>query len=317
MNRLSKLLARCLPVALIAGSTIGQQTPAYTYQLSATPINTGVWVIAGHNEDFSRTNGCNIINTSFIQSDQGVWVINTGPSLRYGLAQRQLIENLTRQKVTHVLNLNLHPDYFFGNQAYPDALTEASPLTRQGMQREAASYADNLYRLCGDWMLGTEPVAAQHALTTDHLSIGSHQLELHHLSGHTDDDLVVIDRAAGIIWTGGLVFSHRIPTVPHAKIDQWLKSLDALQALCESVPLKALIPSHGEIRSDISALKETRDYLQWLDQSLNNWARQGLDLTEVLLQPLPARFADYAAAATEYPRNLLTLYPSYERRLLN
>ena len=293
------------------GMATAQAAPEY--HLQARKIAPDTWVIEGANADFSPANGCNIINTGFIATGAGVWVVNTGPSKLYGQAQRRLIEATVGEKIVQVVNLNLHPDYFFGNQAYADVPTAALAGTRQGMRLEGESYADNLYRLCGDWMLGTSSTPARNDIQPGVLSVGRHSLELVRLHGHTPDDLVLIDHTTGVVFAGGLAFSQRIATMPHAVIDDWFVSLETLQAKLSTLPLKVLVPSHGPVLDDAQAVSDTRDYLTWIDQSLRADARRGLDLNEVLQQPLAQRFATFGAVATEHPRNLMTLYPRYEQ----
>jgi quinoprotein relay system zinc metallohydrolase 1 len=277
-----------------------------------------VWVFEGAVADFSRANGCNIINTGVIATAAGTWVINTGPSWRYGQQQRSAIDTLVQrqraQPVQQVLNLNLHPDYFFGNQAWADVPTRALAGTIQGMQTEGGAYADNAYALCGDWMKGTESTPARLAIEPGPTALGKHRLELWRSHGHTRDDLVLIDHTTGVVFAGGLVFTDRIPTVPHADVQAWLNALEALEAKLRPLKLNALVPSHGPIRSDLQGVHQTRDYLRWLDQRLKDSADAGLDLSEVLALPLPPRFATWGAADTEYPRNVITLYPAHERR---
>jgi glyoxylase-like metal-dependent hydrolase (beta-lactamase superfamily II) len=200
--------------ALCAGAALAQARPDMArldYDLRPRQIAERTWVIEGAVDDFSRANGCNIINTAFIATGAGVVVVNTGPSRLYGEQQRRAIERLTREPVVRVLSLNLHPDYFFGNQAWADRPTQALPGSIAGMQAEGAAYADNLYRLCGDWMKGTESSPAREPLAPQTLRLGAHTLELRRLSGHTGDDLVLIDTHTGVLFAGGLVFAARQP----------------------------------------------------------------------------------------------------------
>ena len=186
------------------------------YGLQARQIADQTWVIEGAVADFARSNGCNIINTAFIATSDGVVVINTGPSRRYGEQQRRLIERVAGQPVLQVLNLNLHPDYFLGNQAWQDKPVQALAGSIAGMQAEGAAYEDNLYRICGDWMKGTQASAAQKAIEPQTLKVGNRTLELRRLQGHTGDDLLVIDQQSGVLFAGGLIFADRVPTTPHA-----------------------------------------------------------------------------------------------------
>ena len=288
----------------------------FNYDLRPQQIAEGTWVIEGAVADFSRANGCNIINTAFIATGAGVVVINTGPSRLYGEQQRRAIEGVTREPVVQVLALNLHPDYFFGNQAWADRPTRALPGSISGMQAEGGAYADNLYRLCGDWMRGTESTPAREAVLPQTLRLGQHLLELMRLQGHTGDDLVLLDHRTGVLFTGGLVFAERVPTTPHADVERWLASLDALEKLITSGQVKTVVPSHGPVHSGLAGVHQTRDWLRWLTALMQESAEKGLDLGEVLSTPVPERFKSWAAQPAELHRSLTQWYPRYEQRAL-
>lgn len=282
------------------------------YGLAARALAPGVWVVEGANADFSPGNGCNIINTGFIATGSGVLVINTGPSKRYGEQLRALIARTTNEPVVQVIHLNLHPDYFLGNQAFADVPRLATDATRAGMAREAKAYEDNLYRLCGDWMRGTEAMLPTGTVALGPLHIGSRDMELREYRGHTDSDLVLVDKSSGVVFAGGLVFAQRIPTTPHAQVGPWLQSLRAFAAL----PVKTLVPSHGPVRADASAVGQTQRYLQWIDGRFRQLAEQGAEMNEVLRSEVPAEFRAWSAFGTEYTRNVAHLYPRYERAVL-
>ena len=307
-----RILALLLPLQAAAQA----DPPRLDYRLQARALAPGVYVVEGANADFSPANGCNIINTGFVVTNAGVLVVNTGPSRRYGEQLRALIARTTAQPVVQVLHLNLHPDYFLGNQGFADVPRAATEATRAGIAREAAAYETNLYRLCGEWMRGTETLAPDRGVDAElragRWRLGEREFELLELRGHTDSDLVLVDRASGVAFVGGLVFARRVPTTPHADVTAWLKSLDRLQAL----GLRSVVPSHGPVHADGSGLAGTRAYLQWLDRSFADWAAQGWDMNEVLRGPVPAEFRAWAAFDTEWVRNVAHLYPRYERAAL-
>ncbi len=286
------------------------------YGLQARALAPGVYVVTGANADFSVANGCNIINTGFIATGAGVVVVNTGPSQRYGEQLRALIRRTTAEPVVQVFNLNLHPDYLFGNQAFADVPRAATPATRAGIQREGKAYEDNLYRLCGDWMRGSELLMPSADLQPGVQRIGSRDIELRELQGHTASDTVLIDRRSGVVFAGGLVFAQRVPTTPHAQLPAWQASLRELQGLKAAV----LVPSHGPVAADAaavaSAISDTQSYLAWLDAAFCDAARRGLDMNEVLRLPVPAGFQRWAAFDSEYTRNVAHLYPRYEQAVL-
>lgn len=290
------------------------------YDLQPRQIAPRTWVIEGAVDDFSRANGCNIINTAFIATGAGVVVVNTGPSRIYGEQQRQAIERMTNEPVVQVFNLNLHPDYFFGNQAWADRPTQALAGSVAGMQAEGGLYADNLYRLCGDWMKGTESTPARHAIDPktlpQTLRLGSHTLDLRRLQGHTADDLVLLDHTTGVLFAGGLVFAERVPTTPHADFAPWLASLDVLDGWMASGAVKQVVPSHGPVHTGAAGIQQTRDWLRWLTRHMQESAERGLDLGEVLRAPVPERFARWAAQPAELHRSLTQWYPHHERQVL-
>lgn len=327
-------MRRAQVCALLAGIWLGL-SPAYSqpsgmgqphvprpdmagldYDLRARQIAPRTWVIEGAVDDFSRKNGCNIINTAFIATGEGVVVINTGPSRLYGEQQRRLIGQTTSEPVVQVLNLNLHPDYFFGNQAWADRPVQALAGSIAGMQAEGAAYADNLYRLCGDWMKGTASTPASVPVAPGTRNLGQHRLELLRLEGHTADDLVLLDHSTGVVFAGGLVFADRVPTTPHADFAPWQASLDRLDSLMASGRFRLVVPSHGPVHEGRVGIAQTRDWLTWLTGHMSTEAEAGRDLSELLAQPAPARFSRWAAQPVELHRTLTQWYPRYEQRAL-
>ncbi|WP_370264506.1 quinoprotein relay system zinc metallohydrolase 1 [Limnobacter sp.] len=317
-----RALALALWLALaVAGQTVQAELPnvalpepnkdTLDYGLKATRIAKGWYVIAGANDDFSPANGCNIINTGFYVDDTGVWVINTGTSRLYGEQQKALIGRVAKGKpIVQVIALNLHPDYFLGNQAYEQATLAATRVTLAGMRAEANMYEDNLYRLCGDWMKATQAVLPSQTLQPSALkALGNRPVQALELKGHTDSDLVLFDPETRVLWAGGLVFYQRIATTPHAKIKPWIESLKTLKALKP----KVVVPSHGPVSWGTEAIDQTLDYLTWLDQRLTDAARMGADLNDVMRQGVPERFKGFAAYPAEFYRNVTHLYPAYEQ----
>lgn len=316
----ASVLALLSPQVLPASPDAPQAPPLvqmaqFDYGLRARALADGVYVVEGANDDFSVANGCNIINTGFIATGAGVLVINTGTSRRYGEQLRALIKRTTAEPVVQVLHLNLHPDYFLGNQAFADVPISATAATRAGMQREAASYETNLYRLCGDWMKGTEARLPTQTIGPGPLRIGQREFELREYAGHTASDLVLVDKTSGVAFVGGLVFVDRVPTTPHADPTAWLRALDVLAGL----KMGLLVPSHGPVQAGPDSqrgLQQTRAYLQWLDASFTRWAAQGWEMNEVLRAAPPEPFGRWAAWPAEYTRNVAHLYPRYERAVL-
>ncbi|MGF1644021.1 MAG: quinoprotein relay system zinc metallohydrolase 1 [Thiotrichales bacterium] len=303
-------LSVCFALLVLAVTEAGADSR--DYGLAPKAIALGVYVFEGANEDFSYRNGGNILNTGVIVGDEGVIVINTGPSRLYGEQLRAAIARLTDKPILRVYLSKPHPDHFLGNQAFRDVPIHAHPRAIELLRQQADQFTDNMYRLVDTWMLGTEPVLPTDIATAGVVRVGGRLLEVITLSGHTPGDLVVLDRASGVLFAGGIVFHDRAPTTPHADLKSWLAELERLRR----VTYRILVPSHGPIAVDGGAIDQTAAYLHWLDQTLNHAARDGLDMAEALALDLPPEFAAMAVMPAEYQRSLNHLYRDYEARYL-
>ena len=281
----------------------------FTYPMQPQPVATDTYVIEGKTEDFSKKNGGFIVNTGFIVTADGVVVIDTGVSRRFGEQQRAAIEKLTGKKVVRVYITHHHPDHFLGNQIYNDVPIYALPATRDGIKAEGEMFSGNMYRMVGDWMRDTRVTPPTQDAKAGKETVGGHELEVIALQGHTAGDLALFDHTTGVLFSGDLVFNNRAATTPHATLATWLKTLDSLQALS----FKTLVPGHGNVASDKAPIEQTRAYLQWLQTTLKDAATNGLDMLEVMQTPIPAEFQQVALVQNELWRSVSHLYPALEQ----
>lgn len=283
------------------------------YNLSATEIASGTWAVHGSTEYFTLENGGNIVNVAFIEVPDGVVVIDTGPSKRYGEALLSLIEKtLPGKEILRVYNTHHHPDHFLGNQVFDNALIAAPQQVIDNILEEGDGFADNMYRLVGDWMRGTASIAPAKALDTEFEEIGGRRFSLFYLSGHTSSDLVIRDEETGVLFSGDLAFYNRAPTTPHADIPVWQESLSTLA----SIDKELILPGHGLQDSTGESLEQTGDYLDWLQQTLRESASLGLTMNEAMEHPIPSRFKSIDVVQTEYQRSVVHLYLGLEDELM-
>ncbi|MGE8351941.1 MAG: quinoprotein relay system zinc metallohydrolase 1 [Pseudomonas protegens] len=283
------------------------------YQLKPRQIAAGTWLLEGSTDNFAKANGGNIVNSGFIVTDSGVVVIDSGPSKRYGEALRWAIAATTDKPVIQLLLTHHHPDHVLGNQAFSDVPIGALAGTTDLLRQQGDAMAENLYRMVGDWMRGTEVVLPTQVLEPGVLEVGGHRLRLLSLSGHTGADLAILDENTGVLFAGDLVFYERALTTPNSPgLEAWLKDLDTLQAL----PWKLIVPGHGPLASDAAPFAQMRDYLSWLDGLMRDGAARGDDMSEMIRRPIPERFAGISLTRYELIRSVSHLYPRYERQRL-
>lgn len=284
------------------------------YALKPRQIAEGTWLLEGSTENFAKANGGNIVNVAFIVTDAGVVVIDTGPSRRYGEALRQAIASVTTKPVIQVLLTHHHPDHALGNQAFKDVPIGALADTTKLLHEQGDSMAENLYRMVGDWMRGTEVVLPSEVLEPGVRTFGNHDLRLLALTGHTGADLAILDQSTGVLFAGDLVFYQRALTTPNSPgLGAWLADITTLQGL----PWTLVVPGHGPIATDAQPFEQMRDYLTWLDQLLRDGAANGSDMTEMIRSPIPERFAAISLSRYELIRSVSHLYPRYEREQMH
>lgn len=308
MNRLA-----CVLLMLVAGPLWAVD---FDYRLAPVQVAKDVYSFIGKTEDFTIDNGGNIVNTAFIVAPQGVIVIDSGPSLRYGQQMRRAIAAITAKPIALVINTHHHPDHFLGNQAFADVPIAALAETRNGIAADGNAFAENLFRMSGDWMKGTEVQLPGKTLSAGRLEVAGRHLRLVGLDGHTGADLVVVDETSGVVFAGDLAFNGRAPTTPHADVAHWLTALDQLEALTREPGFKLLHPGHGAPTSDSAPIRQTRAWLTWLSAAMRDAAKAGLDMNDVLARPLPAEFASLPVAASEYRRSVGHLFPAAEQDAL-
>lgn len=283
-----------------------------TYDLVPLPVADGVWMIEGATEYFSQENGGAIVNCVFLKGEDGLILIDTGPSRRYGEALTRIATALDLRGVTSVVNTHHHPDHFFGNQVFAEHPIYALPATQVQAFQQGDALSDNMYRLLGDWMRGTEVVPPRDVIEGGPQVIGGRRFEALPLSGHTEGDLALLDHETGLLIAGDLAFLNRAPTTPSADIPTWLAALDTLEAAQSS----GVVPGHGPLDHSGAAIAQTRAYLEWLDGTLRKAAAEGLDMIEVMDLPLPQDFAAMGAQPQEFRRSVSHLFPGIERDVL-
>ncbi|MCQ4347611.1 quinoprotein relay system zinc metallohydrolase 1 [Pseudomonas stutzeri] len=282
------------------------------YRLEPRQIAENSWLVEGSTENFAASNGGDIVNVAFIVTDAGVVLIDTGISRRYGEALRAAIGRVTDKPVVLVINTHHHPDHVFGNQAFADVPIAALARTRELLAEQGAAFADNMYRLLGDWMRGTEVFLPSETLEPGVREIGGHRLRLLAFSGHTGADLAIFDETTGVLFAGDLVFYQRALTTPQTPgLDVWLDELAEL----EKLPYRLLVPGHGPLATGPEPFAQMRDYLGWLDGLLRESVGRGLDMNEAMRAPIPERFAAISLTRFELIRTVSHLYPKYEAQV--
>jgi glyoxylase-like metal-dependent hydrolase (beta-lactamase superfamily II) len=204
-------------------------------------------------------------NLGFVVTNDGVLVINTGPSMHVARALHRAIGKTTAQPVKWVVNLNSQNHYWLGNSHFKSlgaaivAHKEADRIMRDVGETQLASSQRLLMEKAEDTTL-----AHPSELLNDkrEIKLGKTVIQLLHFGhAHTPGDIVVWLPQQRIVFAGDIVYTERMLVVlPVSNSASWLRAFDKLAQLNPRI----IIPGHGHPADMTTAHKDTRDYLAFL-----------------------------------------------------
>jgi glyoxylase-like metal-dependent hydrolase (beta-lactamase superfamily II) len=271
-----------LAFALIAGTatSVLSQTAGSAQTATNRPVASAVapttWMVQGASALGSSANRNFISNAAFVETRQGVVVVDALGSPELARELLQEVQRLTGKSVTHVIVTHYHADHIYGLQVFKDAgativahrdaqlylNSDTAQLRLQASREELFPWIDESTRLVpADVWVGAPAT----------LWVGDTVFELHPGGpAHTPEDLVVWLPSQRVLFAGDLVFRGRIPFVGQADSAHWIEALDTLLKFDAQV----IVPGHGPVSESTRAdLELTRDYLQYLRQTMGEAAR--------------------------------------------
>ena len=274
--------------------------------LDVIEIAEGVYVHYGKHENFyeKEDNIGDIANLGFIIGDQSIAVIDTGGSHQVGEALKLAIKKVSKKPIKYVINTHGHQDHIFGNSAF---LSEEVTIyghynLRKFLQERGSQYVRQIVE-AGDKVKGTSiifphiviaetsPDEVKKLSNNITIDLGNRKLLLtSYPTAHTYSDATVFDLKTKVFFVGDLVQSERLPTMD-GLVKNWIKVLNEI----EKVDFKIMVPGHGKIQKDNTALKQTRTYLQVLYD----------DVVDALKKDIPAEKVIETAGSSEKDKWIL------------
>ena len=278
-------------------------------------VAPGVFVREGVHEPMTAENAGAVANGGFVVGGRSVAVIDPGGSVEAGRALLAELRARTALPVSHVVVTHMHPDHAFGTGAFDGAGEGGGdPLVvgHRRLDRALAARIDG-YRESNRARMGAM-VDAVEAAPTDLavedgavVDLGDRTLSLRAWpTGHTDNDLTVLDEATGTLFAGDLVFSEHLPALDGSLVG-WLAVMDALA----EVPAERVVPGHGPAALPWpDALAPQRAYLEGLAASLRAAIAEGVPMAEAV-EAIPPP-AGWKRVEVFHRRNLTAGYAELE-----
>jgi glyoxylase-like metal-dependent hydrolase (beta-lactamase superfamily II) len=248
-------------VALLAATGAACQPaspqPAPMVQVEALkPVSAHVQVIPDGSRPF-------VPNVGFVVGRTGVLVVDTGLGPKNGAAVAAAAQRLAPGRTIYLVATHAHPEHDLGAQAFP----AGSKLIRSRDQAADAAgdvrLAQTFARISpamADLLKDAKPRPADIAFDRDYsLDLGGVTAEIFALgANHTAGDTGVWVAADRVLFSGDVAMKPQ-PSLMSSRtsIAQWMKSLDALEALKPGV----IVPSHGPMGEGTAPIAGYRDYL--------------------------------------------------------
>ena len=270
-------------LAIVTGLFLALSVQAAELTLNPVRIAPDVYAVIGDLGAQTYENDGLNNNLGFIVSDEGVLVINSGPSIRVAKALHAAIRKITPQPVKWVVNVNSQNHQWLGNGYFKSVGTvilahkEADRIMRDVGETQIAANKTLLKEKAAGTTL-TYP----DELVDDkrEIKLGNTVVQLLHLGqAHTPGDMVVWIPQQKIIYSGDIVYTERllgVLAISHS--GSWVQVFDKLAQLDP----KIVIPGHGHPANLERARKETRDYLIYLREEVGKSLERGDTLQDAV-----------------------------------
>ena len=275
-------MLRCLILAFLFAVT-----PAAALQ--PEPVADGVYAFVGARGEIGPANQGNVGNSGFIVGPSGVVVIDTGASYAHGKQMIAAIRAVSDKPIALVIITHAVQEFVFGAAAFTEAgaplLTHAKSAE---LMRERCNHClENLTTQLGTQaMARTRLVVPKKTLErSQSLREGGREIDVLYFGwASTPGDVVVVDRATGVAFAGGLISNRRIPELRDGQLAGWLDALAQLRR----TSARTIVPGHGPV-GGLELADATAQYLRALDAQVQNHYQRGATLTQTVDNvPLPA-----------------------------
>ena len=273
-----------LLLLLSCASALSQQTPSTATGQAAgdrNPASALRQIIPGHYVYNSATYNSGIIVTS-----EGVIVLDALNSEAVARAEREAIGRTIRQPVRILVSSTFHDNYSKGNVAYQDAFRIGHENYRADlvelMQRQKVPAEEQNARLPNETF--------RDRLT---LFLGGKEIQILYVGrAHTRGDSIIFVPQDRIVYLSELFFAEQFLYIDDGFGLDWIKTLDAVDALGADI----FVPAHGPIPADPRATR----------QSLNRFRQMLVDIRDAVQR-------EVARGSTEEQAVASIRWPQYEK----
>ncbi len=313
-------MARWLLALLLAcTAAAARDYPAIQSKVAAIAVTPRVFYVQGRPGVASAENEGFNSNAGFVVTDAGVVVIDALGTPALGAAFLKAIRSVTAKPVVRVILTHYHADHFYGLAPLKEAGAQiwAHEAAREYLvggdaERRLGQRAQDLF----PWVDENMPIIRPDRWLGEstRFTLGGVGFEVYHLGpAHSPEDVVIAVPQEGVVFSGDIIFSGRIPFVGEADSKRWLERIDQLLAMKPRI----MVTGHGEVSRDpVRDLALTRDYLLFLRSAMGKAVDDFVPFDEAYAKTDWGRFARLPAFDAANRVNAYGTYLLMERELL-
>ncbi|MGV6858966.1 MAG: MBL fold metallo-hydrolase [bacterium] len=272
------------PNLVIRPEDAGKPLPVYM-------VAPNTWFFFGNIAEVDETNRGSNANAGFVVTPQGVVAIDTLGSPALGRRLIATIKEKTDKPIRYLIITHNHPDHAYGSSAF-SSLPGIQVVASAGMNKYIGS--DRMessvnYRktFIEKDMEGFELKAPDIEVDAKPYSkkivrLGGEVFEVYSIGNvHSDGDLVVYQKQAGVLWVSDLAFNQRVTFIADGHSEN---ILEAQEWLTTHFPhAKLMIPGHGSAQTPpFPMLAKTRDYIERLRETMGQAVENDIDLQDAV-----------------------------------
>ncbi len=266
-----------------AGLPVKYKDMALASFLYRKPVEVipGVWSAIGETGPGSYENSGHNNNLSFVITEDGVVVMNSGDNYLLAQSLHEEIKKLTKQPVKYVVLENSQGHAMLGSNYWQEqgAKIIAHKDAAKIMEAHGAGILESMSRRARDKAFKTELVVPDIVVEDKYeLNMGSWKIEILYLGlSHSPGDLMLWIPAKKLLISGDVAFYQRMPPLfDSTNSAGWLETWKKLEAL----GAQYVIPGHGEATNMEEVTKVTKGYLEFLRAKVAEVMKNGGSLTD-------------------------------------
>jgi len=316
--RPAALAILCALLAGLSGCADARLRPADRTSpspLAAEPVAPGVWYFHGTSGVAAAGNRGFTSNAGFVVTSAGVVVFDALGTPALGQEMLDAIAKVTDRPVKLVIVSHYHADHIYGlqvlraagaviwarteGQAYLSSDTAQQRLSIR--RRELAPWVDTHTQLIAAdrWIRFGDERSIPFAFGGMHFEL------IDGGDSHSPGDLMLYVREPGVLFSGDLFFTGRLPYVVDGNTRDWLGALQRMAQIHPTV----VVPGHGAASHTVEDdLKMTRSYLQFLRHHMGEAAAQLESFDEAYANTDWAAFSNLPTFADANRRNAYSVF---------